>query len=114
LGNTYRKLRNNRFAVIVTSEVRDKKTGACIGLVPKTIQAMCDAGFQLWNELVLVNVAGTVPKRAANSMNASRKVGRVHQNVLVFYKGDPKAIKAEFGECEFQQPTTDDNAGDDE
>ncbi|WP_347152335.1 hypothetical protein [Peptostreptococcus anaerobius] len=31
---------------------------------------------------------------------ANRKVVRLHQNVLVFYKGDPKKIKDEFGELE--------------
>ena len=92
LQNSYTRLKPNRFGVVVTSEVRGKK-GEYIGLVPKTIQFMQDAGYQLWNELILVNSAGTLPLRAGKSMHASRKVGRMHQNVLVFYKGDPKSIK---------------------
>lgn len=92
LQNSYTRLKNDRFAVVVTSEVRNKK-GQYIGLVPKTVQFMQDAGYQFWNELILVNSAGTLPLRAGKSMHASRKVGRMHQNVLVFYKGDPKQIK---------------------
>lgn len=32
--------------------------------------------------------------------NASRKVCKTHQSVLVFFKGDPKTIKIEFGPAE--------------
>ena len=95
LSNTYNKLKNNRFAIIVISEVRDKN-GGYIGLVPKTIDIMIKAGYAFWNELILVNVAGTLPLRAGKTMNASRKVGRMHQNVLIFYKGNQKDIKTDF------------------
>lgn len=97
LINTYAKLKENRFAVVTISEVRNKK-GTYIGLVPKTIDFMVDAGYHFYNELILVNSAGTLPLRAGKSMNSSRKVGRMHQNVLVFYKGNPKNIKAEYGD----------------
>lgn len=99
LANTYSRLKPNRFAVIVTSEVRGKD-GTYLGLVPATIKAMCDAGYAFYNEIILVNAIGSLPLRAGKSMQASRKVGRQHQNVLVFYKGDPKKIKANFGEIE--------------
>ena len=98
LQKTYSKLRNNRFAVIVTSEVRDKRTGEYIRLVPKTINIMADAGYLFYNDLILVNSCGTLPLRTGKSMNAGRKVGRRHQNILVFYKGDPKQIKNNFSE----------------
>jgi len=94
LSRLYAKLKNNRFAVITVSEVR-KKDGSYLGLVPKTIEVMQNAGFGFYNELVLVNAIGTLPQRVANSMK-SRKVGRTHQNILVFYKGDPTKIKSEF------------------
>jgi hypothetical protein len=96
LIKTYSKLKENRFAVIVIGEVRNKK-GEYIGLVPKTINFMVEAGYQFWNEMVLVNAAGTLPLRAGKSMNSTRKVGRMHQNILVFYKGKPKEIKTSFG-----------------
>ncbi len=99
LGNTYKVLKSNRFAVIVTSEVRGKN-GEYLGLVPATINAMVQAGYKYYNEIVLVNSIGSLPLRAGKFMQQSRKVGRQHQNVLVFYKGDLKKIKANFGEIE--------------
>jgi 16S rRNA G966 N2-methylase RsmD/CBS domain-containing protein len=97
LSNTYSKLKDNRFAIITISEVRNKN-GCFINLVPKTIDIMTSAGYKFYNELILVNSAGTLPLRAGKSMNSSRKVGRMHQNVLVFYKGSIKKIKSEFGD----------------
>jgi DNA modification methylase len=98
LQNTYNKLKNNRFAVIVVSEVRNKKTGEYIGLVPSTINIMAEAGYLFYNELVLINSYGTLPLRIGRMMNSGRKIGRRHQNILVFYKGDPKQIKNNFSE----------------
>ena len=97
LTKSYSKLKNNRFAVITTSEVRSKK-GNYISLVPKTIDIMVNAGYKFWNEMILVNSAGTLPLRATKAMQANRKIGRMHQNVLVFYKGNSKEIKNEFGD----------------
>jgi len=34
-----------------------------------------------------------LPVRLKRVFNSSRKVGKTHQNVLVFYKGDQKKIK---------------------
>jgi len=98
LTNTYKKLKNNRFAVIVTSEVRDKKTGEYIMLVPHTIGIMKRAGYMFYNDIILMNSCGTLPLRTGKMMNSGRKIGRRHQNVLVFYKGDPKKIKENFSE----------------
>lgn len=102
LGSTYAKLRKNRFACIATSEVRGKD-GAYIGLVPKTIEAMCAAGYKFYNELVLVTPCGTLPQRAGRAMQSGRKVGRTHQNVLIFYKGDIKAIGKTLGTIEMPE-----------
>jgi DNA modification methylase len=97
LTNTYRKLKSDRFAVIVTSEVRNKK-GEYIQLVPKTIDIMVRAGYIYYNDIILVNSIGTLPFRVGKSMNSGRKVGRRHQNVLVFFKGKPSNIKNIFSE----------------
>lgn len=99
LADSYKLLKDNRFAVITVGEVRNKQ-GAFINLVPKTIDIMVGAGYKYYNELVLVNSAGTAPIRAANSMK-NRKVIKLHQNVLVFYKGDIKEIKNHFKLLEF-------------
>lgn len=99
LMNTFKKLKQNRFAVIVISEVRNKN-GEYIGLVPATINFMEKAGYLYWNELILVNSAGTLPLRASKPMNKNRKIGRMHQNVLVFFKGDSANIHKTFGDVE--------------
>jgi DNA modification methylase len=97
LINTFQKLKQNRFAVIVMGEVRGKD-GQYIGTIPNTIKIMEEAGYGYYNEIVLVNSAGTLPLRAGKSMRASRKVGKMHQNVMVFCKGDPAIAAKELGD----------------
>ena len=45
---------------------------------------------------------GTAAIRAKQAMK-NRKVCRVHQEVLVYYKGDPNKIKDEFGEVAIKE-----------
>lgn len=99
LANTYNKLKNNRFAVIVMGEVRGKD-GSYIGTIPKTIQAMEKAGYKFYNEIVLINGAGTLPLRAGKSMRATRKIGKTHQNIMVFLKGDAGLAVDEIGDID--------------
>lgn len=54
-----------------------------------------------YNELILVEPLGTLPRRVGNSMK-TRKVGKCHQNVLVFYKGDTAKIKKTFPEIVYE------------
>ncbi len=82
------RLRRGHFAVFVVSEVRGPD-GAYRGLVPRTIHAFERVGLRYYNEAILVNAAGSVPLRATKQMEASRKLGRVHQNILCFVKGEP-------------------------
>lgn len=93
------KLKQNRFACFVVSEIRGKN-GFYKNFVKDTIEAFEYAGAAFYNEIILLNVAGSVPVRATKQFQGSRKVGRVHQNILVFFKGDPKTIKQEFGDVE--------------
>jgi len=92
-------LKDDRFACFVVGDVRDKK-GFYRNFVSDTIKCFEDAGMKLYNEIILVNMAGTLPIRVASSFPKYRKVGKQHQNVLVFYKGDPKKIKANYPEVE--------------
>jgi DNA modification methylase len=97
LYKTYNALKENRFAAIVVSEVRDKD-GSYIGLVPKTTQYMEEAGYKYYNEIILMNNVGTLRFRVGNQMNSGRKIGRLHQNVLIFYKGDINKIRSIFSD----------------
>ena len=96
LTESYSRLKNERFATVVIGEVRHKKTGAYLGIVPKIIQIMTDAGFYYYNEIILSTPVGNLHMRAGNYMSGSRKIGKQQQNVLVFYKGTIKNIKKEF------------------
>lgn len=91
------QLKDDRFACFVVGDVRDKK-GFYYNFVSDTIQAFKDAGMELYNEMILVNVVGSLAIRVRRQFNGGRKVGKMHQNVLVFYKGDPKKIKENFPE----------------
>lgn len=93
------KLKENRFAVWVVGDVRDKK-GLYRDFVGDTKQAFFDAGLKLYNDIVLLNATGTAALRAGKQFQAGRKVVKLHQNVLVFYKGDPAKIKVDFGPVE--------------
>ena len=88
-------LKPNRFACFVVGDIRDKKGFYC-NLPGNTIAAFEAAGARLYNEAILVTAVGSLPIRAGKQFASGRKLGKTHQNVLVFYKGDPKAIKDEF------------------
>lgn len=92
-------LKEDRFAVFVVGDVRDKK-GFYRNFVSDTIMAFWNCGVILYNEMILVNAVGSLPIRAGKQFNASRKIGKTHQNVLVFYKGDPKKIKDNYPELD--------------
>lgn len=100
LKNSVKLLKENRFAVIVAGDVRNKKTGYYYRFVDDIKSIMCNNGMQLYNELILVEPIGTLPQRVARYMK-NRKIGKCHQNVLVFFNGDTSSIKTIYKELEF-------------
>lgn len=90
------KVRENRFAVVVISDVRDKK-GFYRDLVGLTKRIFHNIGFKLYNEIILLNVVGSGAWRSRRNMK-NRKVVRLHQNVLVFFNGKPEEIQHIFPE----------------
>lgn len=100
-----RRMRPDRFAVWVIGEVRSRAAGGpYIGLVPDTISAFRDAGASFYNELITVSPVGSLPVRVGRQFVASRKIGKSHQQVLVFVKGDPRKASAA---CEAQATAAD-------
>lgn len=93
--NSIKCLKNNRFAVIVLGDVRNKKTGEYYDFAGSVKETFKRNGMKLYNELVLLDPLGTAPLRA-NKFSTSRKNVKIHQNVLVFYKGDTSKIRKEF------------------
>ena len=90
------RLKDNRFAVIVVSEFRDRREGFYRCFVRDTVAAFEGAGMRLYNEAVLLTAIGSLPVRVGKQFSGGRKLGKAHQNVLIFYKGDPAAIPTNF------------------
>jgi 16S rRNA G966 N2-methylase RsmD len=90
------KLKQDRFAVFVVGDVRDNE-GYYRNFVDYTKECFNANGLQTYNDMVLLDMLGTSMIRCKKPFNASRKVTKVHQNVLVFYKGDVRKIKDNFG-----------------
>lgn len=87
-AKTVAKLKKNRFLVVKVSEVRDPKTGFYVNFVPDNVYMFERLGLRFYDELILVNRGGSLPLRAGKHFDAYRKIGRQHQNILVFWNGD--------------------------
>lgn len=109
LANAYEVLREDRFFVVVVGEIRDRDTGTYRGLVPDTIRICTQLGLHFYNDIVLATPIGSLPVRAARYMASARKVGKAHQNVLVFVKGDAAAATEACGPV--ATPTVDELLG---
>jgi len=83
------KLRVGGMAAWVVGEFRDKRTGAYREFVPDTVAAFTLAGLQYWNEVTYMTPVGTLAMRTSAKFETNRKLGKNHQNMLVFTKGRP-------------------------
>jgi len=87
-------LKQDRFACFVVGNFRGKD-GYYNDLVSDTTRAFESVGVRLYNEAILTTPVGSLPIRISKQFIAGRKLGRTHQNILVFVKGDwKKAVKA--------------------
>jgi hypothetical protein len=100
IRDTVARLRDDRFAVWVIGDVRDAG-GFFANLPGRTVEAFEAAGARFYNDAILVTAVGSLPIRVGRQFTASRKLGRTHQNVLVFCKGDPKRATEACGQVEF-------------
>lgn len=95
-------LKPNRFAAFVVGDLRDG-AGFYRRFVADTEQAFEDTGARLYNEAILVTAVGSLPIRVGRQFQASRKLGKTHQQFLVFCKGDPKLAADAVGPVEFAE-----------
>ena len=86
-------LTDDSFVCFVVGEARSK-SGEYYGLVPDTIRAFESAGLRYYNEMVLVTQIAAKALTVAEGFVKSRKIGKIHQNILLFVKGDPVAAAA--------------------
>lgn len=107
LHKSVKKLKNNRFYGIVVSEVREPSitgkysTGRYRGLVRKTIDILESAGLEFYNDIVLFNSQHQASRIGKTYFERNRKIPSVHQNILVFVKGNPDIATEEMNGVEF-------------
>lgn len=85
-------LKYRRFLAVKVGEIRDEE-GVYRGFVPDNIACFKRLGLHYYNEIILVTAVGSLPIRAGGQFKGGRKIGKTHQNVLVFWKGLPANIK---------------------
>ena len=105
-SNAIKALKDDRFAVIVVGDVRDRKTGAYRNFPNDVINTFKANGMMLYNNIKLLTPIGTACIRAARQMQ-SRKTVHVYQDILVFYKGDTSKIKENYGYVEVEDVSED-------
>ena len=111
IGTALSKLKNDRFAVFVVGDVRGPD-GFYRDFVSDTVRIFREKGVGLYNQIILIEQLATAPLRARRQFNGLRKVVKTHQNVLVFYKGDPQKIKENYREVQIADlPGEDDPSG---
>lgn len=111
IGAAAAMLRPDRFAVIVTSDTRDQH-GTLHDLRGETIRAAIRAGLRYVNGAVLVTPVGLAAVTVARGFVGTRTLGRVHQDVLVFVKGDRKAAAVNCGDVELELDAIEPESGD--
>jgi len=94
-------LKPNSMACVVVGDYRDKDGFYC-NLPGVTIAAFEAAGMRLYNEAILVNVTGSLPLRINKQFGSSRKLGKCHQNVYVFAKGNPREFVKDWPPLEIK------------
>lgn len=80
------KLKIGGYACFVVGDVRDKKSGMYKDLPTITKLAFYKSGMKLYNDMVLLNSIASASMRADKQFTVSKKVVKVHQNVLLFKK----------------------------
>lgn len=104
-------LKDDRFACFVVGDVRDKK-GNYYNFVGDTVEAFRAAGLHYYNEAVLVTSVGSLPIRVGRQFASGRKLGKTHQNVLIFVKGSGKKATEACGKVEVHIPEPETNHAD--
>jgi hypothetical protein len=100
IGKACALLKPDRFACFVVGDYRDA-SGYYRSLPAITARAFEAAGCRLYNDAILLTAVGSLPVRARKQFEVSRKLGKTHQNILVFCNGDPKKAAAAVGAVEF-------------
>ncbi len=95
-----RHLKENRFLAVKVGEIRERdgNGGVYRNFIGDNISCFTQLGLHYYNELILVTSCGSLPIRVGGQFSKNRKIGKTHQQLLVFYKGDPSKIAEHFPE----------------
>lgn len=96
LAEVSRVLRQDSFAVFIVGSVR-AKDGSILDMRRCLENGGDRAGLALVNDAVLLTPVGSAASRAARSFESTRVLARVHQEVLVFVKGNRAAAAKRAG-----------------
>lgn len=91
------RLREDSFLAVKVGEIRDRKTGAYRNFVGDNITCFRRLGLHYYNEIILMTSVASLSVRVTKQFQVSRKIGKSHQNILVFWKGDLKNIRDVMG-----------------
>jgi DNA modification methylase len=83
------RLKEDRFACFVVGDFR-ADDGFYRPLISATTAAFEGSGLKLYNHAILLNAVGSAAARATRTFEAGRKLVKVHQNILVFVKGNSR------------------------
>ncbi len=90
-------LKDDRFMTIVVGNYRGRH-GSLQDLSGITVRAAESAGLRYYNDCILATAIGTLPIRTGSQFSKTRKVGRRHQYVLNFVKGDDRNATSRLDE----------------
>lgn len=93
-GKAVKCLKWNRFAIVIVGDIRNRK-GEYYNFPGDVIRIFQNYGCAFLDDIILFRPDATANLRAKRYMR-SRKVVRVHERVLVFYKGNASVIKKHF------------------
>lgn len=96
-----RVLRNDRFSAFIVGNVRDKR-GNLRSMHRLMVNAAEAAGLSYAQDAILVTPTGAVQVNAGNTFTRTRALGRTHQEILIFCKGDRKKAAARLGDVDIQ------------
>jgi hypothetical protein len=99
-------LKDDRFAGFVVGDIRDKD-GHYRCLPEETVRAFRDCGLEKYNECILVTAVGSLGIRVGKMFGDYRKLGKTHQNVLIFVKGDWRKAAEAVGPVDIAADPTD-------
>jgi DNA modification methylase len=103
IAGAARALRPDRFAVFVVGDARDGK-GRLHDLRGSTIRAAEEAGLTYASGAVLITSVGSASISAGRAFTRTRVLTAVHQDVLVFAKGNRSKAAQACGDVEVHLP----------